>query len=105
VIVVYGTATLRGVVKLENGSLAEGMRIFIRLQKPGDNRSNIMPPQVDARGHFLMDGLAPGVYEVWASVVGMGKQSVVVKREVSLQEGTVTDVLLTIDMETKPPQP
>jgi protocatechuate 3,4-dioxygenase beta subunit len=105
VIVVYGTATLRGVVKLENGTLPDGARIFVRLQKPGDNFSNMMPPQVDARGHFLIDGMAPGVYEVSASVLGMGKQSPAVKREVSLQEGVTTDVLLTIDMGTKPPQP
>ena len=104
VIVTYGTATLRGVVKVENGALPEGARIFVRLQKPGDNFSSMMPPPVDARGHFLMEGLAPGVYEVSASIVGVGKMSVV-KREVSVQEGVVTDVLLTIDLGTKPPQP
>jgi protocatechuate 3,4-dioxygenase beta subunit len=105
VIVTYGTATLRGVVKLENGLLLEGDRIFVRVQKPGDNFSNMMPPPVDARGHFLMEGLAPGIYEVSASVVGVGKTPAVVKREVSVQEGVVTDVLLTIDLGTKPPQP
>ena len=43
VIVSYGTATVRGVVKLENGSLPEGARILVRLTKPGENCAEFSP--------------------------------------------------------------
>lgn len=55
IVVSYGTATLRGVVKLENGSLPPEGRIFARLVRPGENLglSMMQPPQVDARGQFI----------------------------------------------------
>jgi 5-hydroxyisourate hydrolase-like protein (transthyretin family) len=100
VVLVYGAATLRGVVTFENGTLPEGGRIFIRLVKPGENVSNLRPPQVDARGHFMAEGLPPGTYEVQASAVGR-----TVKREINLQDGVTTDIALTIDMSAPLPTP
>ena len=102
VVVSYGNASVRGVVKLENGSLPEGARIFVRATKPGENPVMI-PPQVDARGHFLIDGLAPGIYELTVSITGLSAGPPRnVKREVSVQEGLVTDVVITIDMSATP---
>jgi hypothetical protein len=101
VIVTYGNASLRGVVKLENGSLPEGARILLRLMKAGEQMSNIRPPQVDARGHFFMDGIPPGVYELSAGILGASSMlSRFVKQEVTVQDGVVTDVTITIDVGT-----
>lgn len=103
VVVAYGNATLRGVVTFENGELPPGGRIFVRLAKPGENLSNMRPPQVDARGHFLVEGLAAGAYEVHVSVNGgPGIQVRNVKRDVSVQDGVTTDITIVIDM--TPPQ-
>jgi len=105
VVLAYGTATLRGVVNLENGTLPEGARMFIRLAKPGENFSNLRPPQVDAGGRFITDGLPPGSYEVQASVAVPGTPARTVSRVINLQDGVTTDITLTIDMSAPLPTP
>ena len=104
VVLVYGAATLRGVVNLENGTLPEGARIFLRLVKSGETGSSLRPPQVDARGRFMAEGIPPGTYEVQASIGGAAlMQPRSAKREISLQDGVTTDITLTIDMSAPPP--
>jgi hypothetical protein len=99
IFVSYGTAVLRGVVKIENGSLPAGGGIFLRLGKPGENVSYIRPLPVDPRGNFLMEGIAPGQYELTAQVVGPNLRAPkVVKREVILTNGAVTEATITIDL-------
>ena len=99
VVVAYGSATIRGMVKLENGSLPEGARIIIRLAKPGETLPNFRPTTADARGYFLMDELQAGTYELSAMVTGSPSGPPrTVKREVTLQDGQVTELTITIDM-------
>ena len=100
VFVSYGTGIINGMVKLENGSLPEGMRIFLRVTKDKEMMNTMRPPQVDARGHFVIDGLLPGIYEITANLVGH-----TAKREVNVQNGTASDVLITIDMAAPPVTP
>lgn len=98
IIVGYGNATLRGVVKIENGPLPTGARVFLRLTKPGETASYMRPPIIDERGNFLMEGIPPGQYEITATVLGGEmKRPKPVKQEVSLTDGVVTDVRITID--------
>jgi len=100
VIVAYGNAVIRGVVKLENGSLPPGMMMFVRVAKAGElGPSGIRPAQVDARGHFLMEGIPPGTYELMVMVPGAsGSPPRRVKQDVSVQNGVTTDVVFTIDL-------
>lgn len=102
VILTYGNATLRGVVAVENGELPSNARIWINLLKPGERPGpgNIRPSQVDARGHFLIEGIPAGTYEVRATVVASPQMPPprFAKREVTLQDGVATDIVLTIDM-------
>jgi len=103
VVLTYGNATLRGVVNVENGELPPGARFYVRLAKPGEKLSNLRTPQVDARGHFLIEGLAPGTYEVHAAVAAPQMQPPrMAMREVSVQDGVTTDITLTINL--TPPQ-
>jgi 5-hydroxyisourate hydrolase-like protein (transthyretin family) len=105
VVLAYGNATLRGVVSFDNGELPNGARFFIRLTKSGQNLTNVRPPQVDARGHFLIEGLPAGTYEVHATVGGVpGVPPRGVTREVNVQDGVITDMTITIEMPT-PPKP
>jgi protocatechuate 3,4-dioxygenase beta subunit len=112
VIVSYGTATLRGVVKVENGTLPEGARFFVRLNKAGENGipnpMAMRPPQVDARGRFLIEGIPAGTYELTASLVTTiptpAPLARPAKKEVTVEDGVTTDVTITIDMST-PPKP
>src|SRR6185503_1248473 len=105
VVIAYGAATLRGVVNLENGTLPEGGRIFVRLVKPGEANSNLRPPQVDARGRFMAEGVPPGTYEVQASLTVPRTTPRIVKRAIVLQDGVTTDITLTIDMSAPLPTP
>lgn len=103
VVVAYGNATLRGVMTLDNGVLPAGARFFIRITKSGQNLSNLRPPQVDARGHFLIEGLPAGTYEVHGSVGGIpGTPMRSAMREVNVQDGVITDITITIEMPQTP---
>ena len=103
VVLAYGSGTIRGVVNLDNGSvLPVGARFFVRLTKSGQVVSNVRPPQVDARGHFLIEDLPAGVYELHASVTGLPQMPPTVKREVSVQDGVTTDITITIELPQAP---
>jgi hypothetical protein len=65
VVIVYGTATVRGQVKVIDGAFPEGMRMTVWTRRLGFTEWNtfVEPVNVDARGRFTVDGLAPGEYE------------------------------------------
>lgn len=101
VFITYGSAVLRGVVKLENGPLPAGVRVSLLLNKPGERVSYLRPPQVDERGNFLLEGIPPGPYEITAQIFGPNVRAAkLVKQQVTLTEGAVTDVTITIDLTT-----
>lgn len=96
IVVGYGTAAIRGVVKIENGPA--GARAYVRIAKPGDNFS-VRQAVVDERGNFLVEGLPEGQYEITATVMGGGlNKPKTMKQNVSLMDGVVTDVRLTVDV-------
>ena len=97
VFVSFGNATLRGVVTVENGPLPDKGRIFVRLTRPGESFSNMRPAMVDQRGHFLMEGLPTGTYELHTMVNIPGWTPRTIKREVTLQNGQTTDVTINVD--------
>jgi len=108
VFVSYGTASLRGVVTVDRGLMPEGARIFARLVRPGAEMNTIAQAQADARGHFLMEGLPSGVYELTVSLftpmpVAPRMQPPMVKQQVTVQDGVVSDISLTLEL--PPPKP
>jgi hypothetical protein len=106
VIISYGTASIHGVVKLENGPLAEGTRMFARLFKPGTPPVGIGSVTIDARGQFLFEGIPAGVYEVSVTAFIQGaKTPPTVKREVNVNDGVVNEVSITLDLAAQPPPP
>ena len=104
IIVSYGTASLRGTVKIENGSLPEGTRMFVRMMKQGAQQQlNLSNSIVDARGQFLLEGIPPGFYEVIVTAFAGNntqgpRRQITGKREVSIQDGVVNEVTITIDL-------
>lgn len=99
IVVAYGTATLRGVINVANGTVPAGARFVVRLSKPRENDPNIRPPQVDARGRFIIEGLPAGVYEVSASLMsGSLSKLPTAKQSVTLADGVTTDVTFTLDL-------
>ena len=97
VVVAYGNATLRGVITVDNGPPPPKGRFFVRVAKPGDQFSNLRPVIVDERGHFLMEGLPSGTYEIQANVSLPGQSFRMLKREVTLQDGQTTDLTINVD--------
>lgn len=100
IVLLYATASLRGVVTSPNGPLAPGVSISVRLSKPGQT-NGMHPPLVDERGHFLIQGIPAGTYEL-VTVVNPGPNqrapAKIAKQVVNIQEGTTTDVTVTVEM-------
>jgi hypothetical protein len=104
VFITYSTAVLRGVVKLENGPLPPGVRVSLQISKPGERVSYMRPPQVDERGYFFQEGIPAGQYELTAQIFGPAVRAAkLVKQQISVTHGAVTDVTITIDLSTPTP--
>ena len=105
VVVAYYNGAIRGVVKLENGTWPSSGRLLIQLTKSGDQSGNIQPSDADSRGHFLIEGLAAGDYElrVIAYVPGSSQRPPTTKQIVTVTDGAATNVTVTIDLTTPGP--
>ena len=105
IIVSYGTGSIRGEVKLENGPLPAGGRVFVWIKKLGDTGSNYRPYNVDARGHFLIEGVAAGSYElnVNANIPGRPPPPSA-KVSIDVVEGSVREVVMIFDLQQNPKQ-
>ena len=101
----YSSGSIRGVVKMENGALPPSGHLVISLSKVGDSNETMGGgTAVDARGHFLIEGLAAGTYEMTVSafVPEWRRRPRTSKQLVTVTDGAATDVMLTIDL-TPPP--
>jgi hypothetical protein len=101
VFLAYGNAVIRGVVTAENGPLPEGTRVTVSLTKPGERSGPLIrPPVVDARGRFLIEGIAAGTYEL-TTIIGITTQRAparIFKRVVTVPEGSTQDVAIAVDL-------
>lgn len=108
-VVRYGNGTVRGVVKIENGELPANARIAVWFTNPGDDQGGdpraFMPaPEVDSRGHFLVEGLAAGTYMVHASIYKPDSRTrpPSVTQQVNVADGVVSEVTLSLNLEPIP---
>ncbi len=105
---VYGTGSIRGEVKIEGGSLPEGvtLRVILRSAANESRRFN-RGAELDSRLHFILENIPPGSYEV--VVTGMkltpgAKPTPPVeylKQPVTVANGTETKVSLVVDFTAK----
>ena len=102
VVLSYGSGSLRGEVKVENGPLPADANMFVALRKADDTQSPFRPYVVDARGHFLIEGITAGSYEVWVSLNRSNRRPPQEKQIVTVTEGAVTDVQLVLDLKATP---
>ena len=108
IIVVYGTGSIRGTIRVENGPLPTGARLMIRLMKPEDPSFMVRPGEVDARGRFAVEGVPAGSYDLYANsfIPGSRMRPPSSRQSITVTEGSVTEVELVIDLEAKPsPRP
>ena len=98
------TGAIRGLVKIENGELSPDARIVVWLSHADPSRAprmSLPSPHVDSRGHFLLERLAAGTYDVRAAVVepgGRGSRQMSPKQMVVVADNTVSDVTVTIKL-------
>ena len=106
----YGSGTLQGVFKVE-GTLPENAVRSVSLRRLGEDPDSFTSvgsaAQVDARGQFLMEGLMPGTYEVNGAIYILGTRSPFrrTKQQVVVTDGGVTNVTLTVNLESTPDRP
>ena len=62
IVVNYGSGSIRGTVRFEGGSMPIDSRTFVSCRREGARDS--AGSQVDSRGHFVINNLAPGTYDV-----------------------------------------
>jgi hypothetical protein len=105
IVLSYGTATLRGVVQFQNGTMPGGANIQLRLSKIGEATANLRPPRLDSRYHFVVEALPAGTYEVSATVfIPNSRSRPTAKQQVVLADDGVTETVLTVDLGGTNPQ-
>jgi hypothetical protein len=107
-VVTFSSGSVRGVVRIENGTLPPTARIIVQLTKTGEQGQFVRGAQVDARGHFLIEGLPAGSYELRATAYSPDMQRQRVRPPISekqiviVNDGAAAEVTLTLDL-TPPP--
>lgn len=106
IVLIYGDGVIRGRIDVQNGNLPDA-RFSVRLSRTGDIAGQGAFTQVDARGHFMMDGLPSGIYELFVSVAASDRRvRRQIRQQVSVTSGSTTEVTVTVDAsEPKSPQP
>jgi len=107
VFLAYGTGTIRGIVKIEGGTLPPDARLSLRLTREGASS-----PQtggvVDSRGRFTLTNLAAGTYEIvlQAYIPNLNppkRQPQPLVQTVSITDGGETEVAFTLDLSAESP--
>ena len=96
------TGSIRGQLKVEDGELPSVSQLGLLLWPLDENlqpmrQTSISPPQLDARGRFLSEGLPAGTYRL--SVYGMGSPNPAAAwatQDVVVTDDNVTEVTLTL---------
>jgi Carboxypeptidase regulatory-like domain len=116
VVLVYGTAVVRGRVVTESGAVPEGIRMAVSAQRADEpeaqRRYGGQAFEVDERGRFLIEGLATGEYimtlHVYPGLVPgssrpqpMRRRSAPVTQRVTVTNGTQTEVTFTLNTQAE----
>lgn len=108
----YGSGSIRGLVKVE-GDAASAVRRMMVAARPATQgvTLQIQPVQVDSRGHFLIEGLPTGEYDVVLNVYpNTGGQPPgpvrpqIVRQKVSVTNGIESEVTFTFNPNQMPPE-
>lgn len=104
IVVIYGSGSVRGTIKVENGLLPTNARLTVRLMKPEDPSVMVGRQDVDARGRFAVEGVPAGSYElhVNAFIPGSRTRPPSSRQSITVTEGSVTEVEVVLDLEANP---
>jgi protocatechuate 3,4-dioxygenase beta subunit len=108
VVIEYGSGSARGVVKVENGTLPENVRMIVTARRRTDTMGlGNRGAQVDSRGRFVIEGLSSGDYELTLQAFVPGippRRFAPVKQSVTISNGVEAEVVLTLDLNAKLPE-
>jgi len=104
----YGTGSIRGEVKIEGGSLPEGMTLHVQVRSAAaeSRRFNRMA-DLDGRLHFIVENIPPGSYELVVRGVSQrpGTESdppmEFLKQTITVSNGVEVKVNLVVDLTAK----
>lgn len=110
IIVAYGAGVVHGRVQIVGGTLPEGARLSVSAQRTdlSGQPSSASSVSVDARGRFLIEGLATGVHEISLMVFvpspsggrPLSPLRPPVKQTISVTSGTESELTLVLDLNT-----
>jgi len=97
VFVAHGNGVVRGEVIFVNGTTTPGSRLVAQLTRAGES-APLRSAQVDARGHFAIEGMPAGTY--WLQIHGYipGARNQSARQQVNVVDGIVTEVTITLDL-------
>jgi hypothetical protein len=64
IVLVHGSITLRGELKVVSGALPAGYRFYASARRVDQNAHNSSGGEIDMRGQFVIENLPPGEYEI-----------------------------------------
>ncbi len=107
IVIKANAGTIRGVVKIDNSEVTPDQQINVWLSADDPTRigpQDRLTAQVDSRGHFIFESVPQGTFEINASVHVPGPVSKTssTKQMVTVSEGVVSPVTLTIDLSPRP---
>lgn len=101
IVLAYGSATIRGEIKVEGGTLPDDVGLGIQA-KPAGTQGQNMYGSVDSRGRFVIEGLGAGSYDLvvntysskTSSSISLQKNS----KTVQVTQGQESTVNLTVSI-------
>lgn len=95
-VLTYGSASVRGLVKIENGALPEFARVHAHVTNDSGFYGGVW---VDAAGNFLIDAVPPGDYTLIVTVEEPGKRTIgsEVRQSISISERQSSYAIVVID--------
>jgi protocatechuate 3,4-dioxygenase beta subunit len=110
VILVYGSLTIRGELRVVGGALPSGCRFFAAARRVDQAAQNPPGGEIDTRGQFVIENLPPGEYEIRIVPLSPDGQPLSqeirrlissVKGRVVLSGGGAPSIVLTLDLSRK----
>lgn len=108
VVFAHSTAAIRGRVEFVGGALPEGTQVYAQAQPAERGSTNNKSAQLDARGHFVLEGLLPGDYvlRLSANYPQLSTQEISLltrkimahTQRVSVASGSQIQLTITIDL-------
>ncbi len=114
VVVADGQGIVRGQVKIEGGTLPEGLRLSVQCRRVSSQSGLFKQASVDALGRFEFQNLSPGDYELQLGALNLAASDAVtaqqlqmVRQTVKVQNGATTTVklILNLSAESKEQEP